>query len=257
MLACQSTKSEKESPKSGDAQAKAEPKPAAKTAYEKRWEERPFHEVVSSCYNCHETLARQFGRPARDHITSAHFRASVTCNECHGGDPTKDDTEGAHNKEMGFIGKLKPEGMIERCGKCHQHEVKLFTASKHFPDHDGVEKVTCVQCHGSHDIGARPEAFKWSAQCAKCHALDQVPDLPTELVAMTDSKDALHASLRKLRYKLNNQPFPPEIMDSYREVRQLSADVIHATKAQGIKETMDQIIAKNKALAEKIEAAAR
>src|SRR5690242_16233019 len=69
---------------------------ASKPAYEKRWEERPFQAQVTSCYNCHETLARHLGRPAREHITSAHYRATVTCNECHGGDPTQDDEDLAH-----------------------------------------------------------------------------------------------------------------------------------------------------------------
>lgn len=254
-VACQRTD---ESDKSSDAQAKAA-KPEApkvvKAAYEKRWESRPFEQMTSSCYNCHETLSRRWGRPARDHITSSHFRAAVACHECHGGDHMQDDMEAAHDEAKGFIGGIDPQEMTQRCGVCHTKEVATFTASKHFPDHEGVRKVTCVECHGSHDVGARPDTFLWTANCAQCHDLETVPDLPAELKLMTDSKDEVHAALRELRTKLNNQPFPAEIMEPYREVRQLSADVVHATQATDIKATMDTIIAKDKALIEKIKAA--
>lgn len=225
---------------------------AMKGDYEVRWEERPFEEVATSCYNCHETLSRQYGRPAREHITSAHYRATVTCHECHGGDPTQDDIDLAHNLEMGFVATLEAEEMNTNCGSCHAKEVEFFVASKHYPDHEGVRKVTCVECHGSHDIGARREDFLWTKNCAQCHDLEQVPDLPASLVAMTDSKDALHTALRQLRFKLNNQPFPPEVMEPYREVRQLSADVVHKTHAEGIDAQMNEIVEKNKALEAKI-----
>ncbi len=260
VVACQTAADKSDStdktdkPKQTDT-ANSESASATKAVYEKRWEERPFEAISNSCFNCHETLARQHGRPARDHITSAHFRATVSCQECHGGDPTKDDSEEAHNKEMGYIGKMTSDDMNERCGKCHTHEVATFKASKHFPDHEGVDKVTCMLCHGSHDIGARPESFKWTANCAQCHATGKSPVLPAEIIAMTDSKDALHDALRQLRYKLTNKPFPKEIMDPYREVRQITADIVHATKAKEIKESLDLFQAKNAALTEKIKAA--
>ncbi len=222
--------------------------------YEKRWEERPFAQKATSCFNCHETLSGRWGRPAREHVTSAHFRASVACNECHGGDPTQDDTDGAHSVEKGFVGKLDHDKMIDRCGKCHATEVKTFVASKHFPEHEGVRRVSCMICHGAHDIGARPESSDWTKTCAQCHELDNVPKLPKELIAMTTSKDAMQSKLRQLRYKLQNKPYPPAIMESYRKVRQLSADVVHATKAKGIGPVMESIIAKNKTLEDKISA---
>lgn len=221
---------------------------ASKAAYEKRWEEREFKPVASSCYNCHETLARANGRPAREHITSAHFRAAVTCHECHGGNPKADEHDMAHDEKMGFIGKLDAAGMLDRCGKCHQHEVTTFKASKHFPEHQGVRQVTCFECHGAHDIGARPPTFSWTANCAQCHDLEAVPDLPAELVAVMKGKDTLQARLRDLRIKNDNKPFDPKVMDLNREVRQKSADIVHATRAKEIGEETAQIVAKEKSL---------
>lgn len=232
----------------GGGEAKAAPPAAPKTApaaYEKRWEERPFVEQTTSCYNCHETLSKEYGRPAKEHITSAHFRAVVTCNECHGGDPSSDDIDLAHAEDKGFIGKLNSEDMNHRCGTCHQAEVKSFAASKHFPEHEGVRRVTCLECHGAHDIGARPATFKWPANCAQCHDLENVPDLPADLVAMLGTKDAMQAKLRDLRTLLLNKPYPADVMEPYREVRQLSADIVHATKAQGVSDILAKISAKN------------
>lgn len=217
--------------------------------YEKRWEEREFEEVSTTCMGCHETLPRKLGKPSREHITSAHFRAVVTCNECHGGDPTTDDEEAAHSIEKGFIGKLDAKMMLDRCGTCHVQEVKLFTGSKHFPEHKEARQVTCQECHGSHDIGAgsRAPEFEWATNCKSCHDLESVPDLPPDLIAMMTQKSEVYQKMRELRLKLNNQPFPPEIMEPYREIRQLSADIVHATQAQGIGKQVAEIMSKTKA----------
>ena len=71
---------------------------------------------------------------------------------------------------------------------------------------------------------------------------------------MMESKDVLHDEVRLLRRKLDNQPFPESKMEPYREVRQLTADVVHATQAEGIDDRMAMIAEKNKALAEKVAA---
>lgn len=223
-------------------------------AYEKRWEAREFKPVASTCYTCHETQDRKLGKPAHQHITSAHYRAAVTCHECHGGDHTLDDIDKAHDKAKGFIGKLDAKGMTDRCGKCHAHEVQTFVASKHFPEHEGVRQVTCIECHGSHDIGAgtRPPEFAWQNTCANCHGLDNVKKLPADLVAMMTNKTEVYEKMRALRLKLNNAPYPPEVMEPYREVRQMSADIVHATKHKGIGKELTEIVAKSKALEDKI-----
>ena len=221
-------------------------------AYEVRWEEREFTRIRSSCVGCHETLSRELGQPVRHHLTSAHFRSSVTCHECHGGDPTNEDEEASHSLDHGFLGKLTHDEMLERCGSCHEHEVDLFTFSLHGPEHEGVRRVTCIECHGSHDIGAgaRPLEFSWAVTCADCHDLPAISDLPENLIAMLTAKDSLYTKMRELRRATYNEPFDPAVMEPFREIRQLSADLVHDTIVEDIGETLSKINSKTAALEE-------
>jgi len=224
--------------------------------YELRWEEREFREIRSACFDCHETISRRYGRPARQHITSAHYRAAVTCHECHGGDPEAEEEETAHDLDKGFLGVLELPEMLQRCGVCHRHEVRTFIESKHHAEYEGVQRVTCMSCHGAHDLGAgaRPPEFSWPATCAECHDLENVADLPPELTGMLARKDAAYARLRELRIRLSNRPFDPDVMEPLRAVRQRSADLIHATRAEGIQAALQEIVTRTEALEATIEA---
>lgn len=234
--------------------AGAKPQDAA-PPYAKRWEDHPFTErVAGSCFNCHETIAAKPGRPARLHLTGAHYRAGVTCQDCHGGDPTAQEDKQAHDESKGWLkaAKFDLAAMNERCGKCHQQEVETFNKSKHIHDYENVRKLNCATCHTSHQAGAPTRNMSWGKTCNECHSLEDVPDLPKELVAMMASQDEVHARLRKLRYKLFNMPYPADVMEPYRQVRQLSADLVHATRAKQSQAVGGQVIDRDKALIEKI-----
>jgi hypothetical protein len=241
--------------RSGDPPPSAEPTPPGDVAlaqavpkgdYELRWEVRPFHQPVSSCFNCHETISREMGRPVREHVTSAHYRASVTCHECHGGDPAAEAEDAAHSLEAGFIGKLERADMLRKCGECHQTAVRLFQSSRHAPETRGVRRVTCIECHGAHDLGAgaRTPDFSWRRTCLDCHELPEVVDLPPELNEIVAIEDEIHQRMRRLRFALNNDPYPPRVMEPYREFRQRTSDLIHATLAIGIDEDAAEIEAR-------------
>lgn len=229
--------------------------PAA-PAYEKRWEDHPFVDRPGgSCFNCHETISGKWGRPARLHLTSAHYRAGITCQDCHGGDATKQEEKEAHDLAKGWVAGTKFDlaAMNERCGKCHQKEVETFNESSHIHDYEDVRKLDCSTCHTAHQVGAPTRSMSWSATCQECHSLEDVPDLPKELASMIASKDQLHTKLRKLRFKLFNQPFPAEVMEPFRDVRQRSADVVHATKTKQIAPVTNYVIEGDAKLAALIE----
>lgn len=78
--------------------------------YEKRWESREFEVLESDCFNCHETFSRRLGRPARQHPTSAHYRAAVTCHECHGGNHLTFEEDEAHDYDNGFKANFLGDG---------------------------------------------------------------------------------------------------------------------------------------------------
>lgn len=345
---------------------------AAAPRYEKRWEELPFQETqANSCLFCHQSIALHPGLPAREHVTSAHYRAGVTCVDCHGGDPNADEEKDAHNEAMGwkgraeeavltvtasegaasgmlvamdgktklaevaiekmtvegenatfsaemsvrgravevaFAGKLSAESlegvmransegvrleipvfapvrkpapnapaapagtvayegrawlhlerakMNESCAKCHPTSATQFAESSHDHEFDDVRQLFCIDCHGAHDVGARNVDFSWPATCAECHTREDLPALPEELASLLSSKDEMEGRLRKLRHRLNNRPYPADVMDAYREVRQIAADIVHTTRSKNLGPVTADAIAKQGALAAKLGELAR
>ncbi len=223
--------------------------------YQIRWPERELTEDRSSCLACHETLSRRWGRPARDHVRGAHSLAAVSCADCHGGDANEDEPDFAHSLEANFAGRLDSAMMIDRCARCHERAVETFVGSKHQGQSLVSREVTCVVCHGAHDIGAgsRPASFSWKKTCNDCHALDSVPNLPDSLVSMLTEKDALDARLRELRRSIAPGEFPSEITEKHRAIRQRSSDIVHATRAENIAPATAEIAARTAALIERIE----
>ena len=62
---------------------------------------------------------------------------------------------------------------------------------------------------------------------------------------MTDAKDSLYKAFGDLRLRLDNEPYPEPIMEAFRELRQLGADLIHSTQAEGADETLAKINVKS------------
>src|SRR5204862_2987614 len=67
------------------------------------WNPRdPLPVEKTNCVRCHLTAGRELTVPVRDFARSVHDRASLSCNDCHGGNIKEDST--AHESEHGFIG---------------------------------------------------------------------------------------------------------------------------------------------------------
>lgn len=247
--------SQVESGEAGEGSNSANESTAAPRDYEVRWPVRELTGDRSSCMACHETLSRRWGRPARDHVRGAHFRASVSCADCHGGDADEDEPDLAHGLEAGFVGPLDSTLMIDRCARCHERAVETFVGSKHWAQSLVSREVTCLVCHGAHDIGAgsRPASVLWLKTCNDCHALDSVPNLPPSLTSMLGEKDALHSRLRELRRSIGSGGFPSEITEKNRAIRQRSGDLVHATRADNIAPATAEIASRTAALIERIE----
>jgi hypothetical protein len=62
------------------------------------------------------------------------------------------------------------------CATCHTQEAKMLAEGEH-GDADAVPRLTCVSCHGNHDIlspGTEEFDTKMAAECSMCHSeMDQ------------------------------------------------------------------------------------
>lgn len=98
---------------------------------------------------------------------SIHGQQGITCDRCHGGDPTQKEAEKAKSKTHGYIGVPNKQQMVEKCGGCHQDieamnfygvrtdQLARYKTSTHGKKLllEGDEHVAgCSDCHGYHDV---------------------------------------------------------------------------------------------------------
>lgn len=174
----------------------------------------------SRCSDCHFANPNA---PGPQHLTdwelSAHSRASIGCERCHGGNAATFEPMPAHR---GILMAARPASPVNRknvpstCGQCHASQFVQFQKSHHFEMLQSGDSggPICTTCHG--EVAARilsPKGIE--AQCNQCHgpgkkapregrslaarqALERVRDVRAQLAAA----DRLIAGVRdKARQK--------------------------------------------------------
>jgi len=151
-----------------------------------------FAQQQNSCVNCHSKLDGRLGDPAKKFAGDIHRSRGLSCNDCHGGDPTKTDMASAKSIATGYLGTPKGTEILAFCGKCHSDagvmkrfnpslrvdQVQEYLTSVHGKRlAEGDTKVaTCVSCHGNHGIRSAKDPqssvypLKVAETCAQCHA---------------------------------------------------------------------------------------
>jgi hypothetical protein len=165
---------------------------------------------VNKCMECHLSLddatvtppARAFRKE------DVHAKAGFTCANCHGGDPTQEDMDAAHDAKKGFIGKPTHQQIPGVCAKCHSDaalmkqfnpslrvdELSEYRTSKHGQMlAQGDQHVAeCASCHGAHGIlpikDSRSAVYptRVAKTCNTCHgdaALMAAYHLPSDVYA--------------------------------------------------------------------------
>jgi formate-dependent nitrite reductase cytochrome c552 subunit len=130
---------------------------------------------ASGCVDCHARLPDQTG--AGHGFTawrgSPHARAGVSCEACHGGDPSAADAAAAHRgvaRSTDTASTVYFARIPETCGRCHASEAGYFRSSVHYARlrSDG-RGPNCVTCHGSMATTVlTPERVL--ATCSACHS---------------------------------------------------------------------------------------
>jgi hypothetical protein len=108
----------------------------------------------------------------QDWLRSPHKNAGITCEACHGGDPTATDKEEAHK---GILPAEDPRSKVNylnqpaTCGACHQDIVERQRNSAHYKAlREDKAAPSCATCHRA--MNKRP--FYGSiiqTQCLGCH----------------------------------------------------------------------------------------
>jgi hypothetical protein len=128
----------------------------------------------SLCADCHFA---NLGKPNPMHLheldRSAHGRANVGCEACHGGNPSTVESFLAHQSMVRGYGPESPlnaANLPRTCGRCHSGPFVEFQKSQHYAllRNGGREAPTCSTCHGT--VAAdllSPKALE--SQCNACH----------------------------------------------------------------------------------------
>jgi len=128
----------------------------------------------NSCVNCHRDLpANTFiGAKYQSWKESLHAREMITCDRCHGGNPSAAQKETAHTgvyNSGNSSSRIYYKNVPGTCGACHRRDYNFFTRSAHYAF---LEKTgagpTCVTCHESHSTRIiSPQQLP--ATCEQCH----------------------------------------------------------------------------------------
>ena len=146
----------------------------------------------NSCIECHVKLEGELGDPARSIKNDIHLSRGLSCNDCHGGDPTVDDKVAAKDLTKGYLGRPRTMDIPAFCGKCHNDasfmkkfnpalrvdQEKEYATSVHgqLLKTGNTKVATCINCHGVHGIRAVSDALSSvypsnvAETCSQCHS---------------------------------------------------------------------------------------
>jgi nitrate/TMAO reductase-like tetraheme cytochrome c subunit len=131
------------------------------------------------CIECHGGQEGRLGAPVAQWRTSVHAANGISCNDCHGGDPT--DYAMAMSPERGFIGVPEYAAVPDFCGRCHVGVAEDYKAGAHG---QAIERgaAQCVVCHGNHAIQRASLDLINEKDCSRCHSYERAALIRMSLV---------------------------------------------------------------------------
>src|SRR3989338_739076 len=121
------------------------------------WAEEP---MINACITCHSDMWAEMKG-------SVHSQQGIFCNQCHGGNPTKEDKDLAKAPEAKYIGIPDKKQIMELCGSCHSDvgvmnfygtrtdqmaQYKTSHHGKKLLEEGNTKVAVCSDCHGYHEV---------------------------------------------------------------------------------------------------------
>lgn len=129
----------------------------------------------NNCVECHSRIMNPLKLTSRYgewHI-STHKDKGISCDKCHGGDPSIKDEKKAHAgmfPSSNPQSRLNPKNLPETCNTCHQKIVAAFTESKHYQalKNTGLGP-SCSTCHAHMVTQVAYSGEDAAKLCSSCH----------------------------------------------------------------------------------------
>ncbi len=146
----------------------------------------------STCVQCHLAMGDALAEPVKLSANDVHFQNGLSCNNCHGGDPTKTAPDESMNRRKGYVGRPEHKKIAALCATCHSNpdfmkkynpRARVDQYSEYLTSVHGKRGqagdpnvATCTDCHGAHGILAvsNPNSPVYApnvaATCGRCHS---------------------------------------------------------------------------------------
>jgi Cytochrome c7 and related cytochrome c/Cytochrome c554 and c-prime len=142
----------------------------------------------NNCVSCHSGLLDplRLGNRYLEWQFSRHRDKGVSCEKCHGGDPSAKDKQMAHagvSPASDQQGRLHWKNQPETCGACHQNVASAFVESAHYKQLSGIGLgPSCNTCHAHMAKQAPYSPVETAKLCSRCHdsinSLKPSPEIP-------------------------------------------------------------------------------
>jgi PGF-CTERM protein len=133
---------------------------------------------------------------------SKHALFNVTCNNCHGGNPSSDLKESAHkgvSRSSESNSSVFYRNVPETCGQCHTDEYNQFKDSLHYQRLKALKQApTCDTCHGPHEFKVL-NSTEFEDICSSCHNIEMqiAPEIPEKAIKAIENAENLKTEIRK------------------------------------------------------------
>ena len=142
----------------------------------------------NNCVSCHSGLLDplRLGNRYLEWQFSRHRDKGVSCEKCHGGDPSAKDKQIAHagvSLASDRQSKLYWKNQPETCGACHQNVASVFVESAHYKRLNGIGLgPSCNTCHAHMATRVIYSPVDTASLCSRCHnsinSLKPSPEIP-------------------------------------------------------------------------------
>jgi hypothetical protein len=206
----------------------------------------PASAQQSRCADCHfasQGPTSVIGSPdwtahLQDWDVSAHSRAGVGCDSCHGGDATTFEPLVAHRGILHWTNPASPVHRVNiprTCGSCHAGPFVAFQKSQHFALLQGGNRLvpTCTTCHGAAGEN-RPSPKALERECAGCHRPGRPaehPEHPALGRKMLEGVREARAMLKEARSLIGRVKDQPRRARLERAAQQIDVPLTEATQA--------------------------
>jgi hypothetical protein len=142
----------------------------------------------NNCVSCHSQMLEPLhvGNRYLEWQFSRHQEKGVSCEKCHGGDPSAKDKQEAHAgvlRSSDQRSRLSWKNQPETCNACHQNVVSAFVESPHYKRLNGIGMgPSCNTCHAHMATLVIYSPVDTARLCSRCHdsinSLNPSPEIP-------------------------------------------------------------------------------